>query len=97
VVAIAQWEQAVVDRELKLQEREEQDDHRLDRELKALASHESKLNSHEASLETEWKSLEEIRAEVLGHKLATDTRDECLNSRAAELVDREKHLVERQL
>jgi hypothetical protein len=37
-VATAQWEQAVVEQELKLQEKEEQGDLRLERELKALAS-----------------------------------------------------------
>jgi hypothetical protein len=57
----------MADRELKLQEREEQDNLRLDPELEALASCESKLNSHEASVEVERKSLVETHVEVLGH------------------------------
>jgi hypothetical protein len=40
----AQWEQAVVEQVLKLQEREEQDDLRLEHELEALTSHKSDLN-----------------------------------------------------
>jgi hypothetical protein len=54
----------VADRELKLQEREEQDDLRLERELEALTSRESDLSSRKATLAAERKDLEETRAGV---------------------------------
>jgi hypothetical protein len=49
----------VVDRELELQEREEQDDLSLGRELEALTTHESDLSSRATTLAMEWKDLEE--------------------------------------
>jgi hypothetical protein len=85
----------VEDQELKLQEREEQDDLRLKRKLEAIVSHESDLSIHEATLAVERKDLEEIRAGVLARELVADIRDVRLNSREEELADREKQLVER--
>jgi hypothetical protein len=96
VVAMAQQEQTVADQELKLQEREEQDDLRLKRELEDLASHESDLSNREATLATERKDLEETRAGVLARELTVDIWDVCLNSKEEELVDREKRLAERE-
>jgi uncharacterized protein (DUF3084 family) len=87
----------VADRELKLQEREEQYDLRLDHELKALTTRESDLSSREATLAMERKDLEETRIKILARELAADIRDMHLNSREEELVDREKRLVESQL
>jgi hypothetical protein len=92
---LAQREQAVADWELKLQEREVQDDLRLECKLEALASHESNLSSREATLAVEWKDLKGTRVGVLARELAADIRDVCLNSREEELGDREKRLVER--
>jgi hypothetical protein len=85
----------VADWELKLQEREVQDDLRLECKLEALASHESNLSSREATLAVEWKDLKGTRVGVLARELAADIRDVCLNSREEELGDREKRLVER--
>jgi hypothetical protein len=85
----------VADWELKLPEREEQDDLRLECELEVLASHESNLSSREATLAAEWKDLKGTRVGVLARELAADIRDVRLNSREEELGDREKRLVER--
>jgi hypothetical protein len=95
VMTMAQREQAVAEQELKLQEREEQDDLRLERELKALTSCESDLNNCEATLTVERKDLEETHVMVLFRSLTADVRDLGLNSREEELSDREKRLAER--
>jgi hypothetical protein len=87
----------MVDRELKWQEREEQDDLRLDCELEALTTHESDLSSREATLPAEWKDMEETRTRVLSSELTTDIREVRLNSREEDLADSEKRLAERQL
>jgi hypothetical protein len=87
----------VVDRELELQEREEQGDLSLSRELEAITTHESDLSSHATTLAMEWKDLEETRAGVLARELTSDIRDVRLNSKDEELADREKRLVEMQL
>jgi uncharacterized protein (DUF3084 family) len=87
----------VVDRELELQEREEQDDLSLDRELESLTTHESDLSSRATTLAMEWKDLEETRAGVLARELTSDIRDVRLNSKDEELADREKRLAEMQL
>jgi hypothetical protein len=84
----AQREQAVAERELKLQEKKEHGNIKLEHELEA-------LTSREATLRAERKDLEETRAVVLARELAADIRDSGLNSRE-ELVDREKRLVERE-
>jgi hypothetical protein len=89
-VATAQREQVVAKQELKLWEREEQNDLRLECKLDVLTSSESDLNNHEAALAVEWKDLEETRAIVLARELAADIRDAGLNSREEELADREK-------
>jgi hypothetical protein len=84
----------VAGQELKLWETEEQDDLRIERELEALVSRESNLNSRVATLAAERKDLEETHAVVLARELAADVRDSGLNSRE-ELADREKRLAER--
>jgi hypothetical protein len=86
----------VAEQELKLWEREEQDDLRLKRKLDVLASSESDLNNREATLAVEWKDLEETRAIELARELTADIRDACLNSREEELANREKRLAERE-
>jgi hypothetical protein len=93
---MAQREQIVADLELKLQEREEQDDLRLKHELEALASHESDLSSRGATLGMERKDQEVAHVRVLACELAANVRDEHMNSKADELADREKRLVERE-
>jgi uncharacterized protein (DUF3084 family) len=87
----------VADRELKLQERVEQDGLRLDRELKALVTRESDLSHRNATLAVKQKDLEETCTGMLARELTIDIRDVRLNSREEELVDREKRLAERQL
>jgi hypothetical protein len=94
VTALAQQEQVVADRELKLQDREEQDDLRLDRELEALTTRESDLSSREANLAVERKDLEEIRTRILARELTVDIKDVHLNSMEEELADWEKRLVQ---
>jgi Mg/Co/Ni transporter MgtE len=86
----------VAEQELKLWEREEQDDLRLKRKLDVLASSESDLNNREATLAVEWKDLEETRAIELARELTADIRDACLNSMEEELANREKRLAERE-
>jgi hypothetical protein len=73
----------VAEQELKLWEKEEQGVLKLERELKA-------LTSHEAIIAVERKDLEETHAMVLACELTADIRDSGLNSREEELIDREK-------
>jgi hypothetical protein len=86
----------VVDQELELWEREEQDDLRLECELEALASHEADLNSREATLAVERKGLEDTHGGVLARELTAYIRDVRLNSKVEELADREKRLAEKE-
>jgi hypothetical protein len=95
-VTMAKWEQAVAEQELKLREREEQDDLRLEHELEDLASRESDLNNREATLAAERKDLEETRAVVLAREFVADIRDSGLNSNEEKLADWEKRLVKRE-
>jgi hypothetical protein len=69
----------------------------LERELTGLATRESSLESHEATLTTEQRDFEDTHASVLAHELATDTREGALETRAVEVVDRERLLAEQQL
>jgi hypothetical protein len=80
----------VADWELKLQEREEQDDLRIDRELEALVAHEFDLSSHEATVAAERNDLEETHSRILARELAADIRDMHLSSKEEELADKEK-------
>jgi hypothetical protein len=57
-------ERAVQEMEQKVQEREGLDNIKLDRELEALTTHESCLDSREAIHEAERKALEDARLEV---------------------------------
>jgi hypothetical protein len=49
--AMAEWEQAVEELEQRLQESEGLEDIKLGREIEALATQESSINSREATLE----------------------------------------------
>jgi hypothetical protein len=83
--------------EQRLQEREGLDDIKLGRDLEALATHESNLDDREAILEAEQKALEDDRLTVMAQELAADIREPDLDTRVAELANREKWLVERQM
>jgi hypothetical protein len=96
VVVMAQREQAVAEQELKLWEKEEKGNLRLEHELEALTSCESDLNNREATLAAERKDLEETHTGVLAHELTAIITDLRLNSREEELGDREKRLVKRE-
>jgi hypothetical protein len=86
----------VVEQELNLREREEQNDLRLKCDLEALASCESDLNNHEFTLAAKRNDLEETHAVVLARELTADIRDAGLNSREEKLANREMWLVERE-
>jgi hypothetical protein len=58
-----------------LQEREELNDITLWLELKALSTHETCLDHHEADLEWEQKALEDARAQILACEIDADARD----------------------
>jgi hypothetical protein len=79
----------VVEQELKLWEKEQYDDLRLERELEA-------LTLREATIAAERQDLEETRAMVLVRELTADVRDYDLNSREEELTDRKKQFVKRE-
>jgi hypothetical protein len=83
--------------EHKLKEWEELDDLRLDRELAGLVTRESSLNNHEDTLMAEWMDLEDARVRLLARELTTDIRESGLNSKAAELAEKEKQVVERHM
>jgi hypothetical protein len=59
--------------------------------------HESSLESHEVALVAEQKDFEDARASVLAHELAADVREDTLDTRAVEVVDRERRLAEQQM
>jgi hypothetical protein len=96
ICAVVERERAV-ELEQRLQEREGLDDIKLDRELEALATCESSLDSRGGTLEAERKGLEDARLTVTAREFAADVRETDLNTKAAELADREKCLVERQM
>jgi hypothetical protein len=88
---------AVDELEQKLQEREALDDLRLERELAGLSMRESSLENHEAALAAEQRDFEGTRASVLACELAADIREGALETRAAEVADRERRLAEQQM
>jgi hypothetical protein len=94
VRAIEEREWAVDELEKKLQEREALDDLRLERELIGLATRESSLESRKASLMAEQRDFKDTSASVLARKLAADVREATLETRAAEVADRERRLTE---
>jgi exonuclease VII large subunit len=83
--------------EHKLKEWEELDDLRHDRELAGLVTRESSLNNREDTLMAEWMDLEDARVRLLARELTTDIRESGLNSKAAELAEKEKQVVERHM
>jgi hypothetical protein len=97
VCVVEEQERAVDELEQKLQEREVLDDLRLERELAGLATHESSLESREATLVAKQKDFEDSCASVLARELAADIKESALDTRAAEVADREKWLVEQQM
>jgi hypothetical protein len=90
-------EQAVDEVEQKLQERVALDDLRLECELAGLVMHESSLESREAALMAEQKDFEDARTFVVAHELVADVREGVVDTRAAEVADREKRLAEHQM
>jgi hypothetical protein len=94
VHAIEEQEWEVDELEQKLQEWEALDDLRLERELTGLAMRESSLESHETALAAEKRDFKETPASVLAHELAVDVREDALDTRAAEVADRERRLAE---
>jgi hypothetical protein len=60
-------------------------------------THESSLESHEVALAAEQKDFEDARASVLAHELAADVREDALDTRVVEVVDRERRLAEQQM
>jgi hypothetical protein len=97
VRTVEEWEQAVDELEQKLQEREALDDLMLERELTGLATCESSLERREAALMAEQKDFEDTRALVLARELPADTRECALETRAVEVVDRERLRAEQQM
>jgi hypothetical protein len=83
--------------EQKLHEREDLDDLRLERELAGLATRESSLERREAALAVEQRDFEDTCASILAHELAADTRECALETRAAEVADRERLLAEQRM
>jgi hypothetical protein len=94
VRAVEEQEQAVDELEQKLQEREALDDLGREHKLTGLATCESSLERHEAVLTAEQRDFEDTRASVLARELAADTRECALETRAAEVADRERLLAE---
>jgi hypothetical protein len=93
VHAVEEREQVVDELEQKLQKREALDDLKLERELACLVTRESHLERHENALTAEQRDFEDTRASVLAHELATDTRECTLETRAVEVVERERLLA----
>jgi hypothetical protein len=94
VRAVEEWEWVADQLEQKLQEREALNDLRLERELTGLATRKSSLVSHEAALMAEQRDIEGTLASDLAQELATDGREGALETRAAEVADRERLLAD---
>jgi hypothetical protein len=59
--------------------------------------HESSLERREVALTAEQRDFEDTRSSVLASELATNTRECALETRAAEVADRERLLAEQQM
>jgi hypothetical protein len=94
VRAIEKRDRAVDELEQKLQEREALDDLRLECGLVGLATHESSLEGREAVLVAKQKDFKDACSSVLAHELAANVREDTLDTRAMEVVDRERRLDE---
>jgi hypothetical protein len=55
------------------------------------------LESHETALVAEQKDFEDVHASDLACKLAADVRENTVDTRAAEVANRERRLVEQQM
>jgi predicted nuclease of restriction endonuclease-like RecB superfamily len=97
VRAVEERERTVDELEKKLQEREAMDDLRLERELACLVTRESSLESCEAVLTAEQRDFKDTHASVLARELAADAREGTLETRAAEVADKERLLAEQQM
>jgi hypothetical protein len=97
VRVVEERERVVDELEQKLQERDALDDLRLERELTCLATRESNLKGHETALAAEQRDFKDTRASVLAHQLTADVREVALDTRAVEVVDRERQLAEQQM
>jgi hypothetical protein len=86
----------VVDRERDLQAHHEVVDTQLECELKRVTSHEASLGSCETVLAEERKKLKEAWL-IVSDVLATNISHARLDTREAELVDRERRLAKAQL
>jgi hypothetical protein len=94
VRAVEEWEWVVDELEQKLQEREALNDLRLERELTGLATCKSSLVSHEAALMAEQRDIEGTLASDLAQELATNGREGTLETRVAEVAERERLLTD---
>jgi hypothetical protein len=97
VRAVEEQERPVDDLEQKLQQREALDNLRLEHELAGLTTRESSLESHQATLAVEQRDFEDTRASVLASELTTNVREVALDTRVAEVVDRERQLAKQQM
>jgi hypothetical protein len=79
--------------EQELQENEEEVTDTLERGRSELSSREADLDTYETTVEVDWKSLGDLRVEVLVHELATNLKANHLAFREKELADREKQLA----
>jgi hypothetical protein len=73
------------------------DDITLRRELEALSTYETSLDRREANLEREQKALVGVCAQILDRELDADAWDTRLRDQEAQLVARERQLVEREM
>jgi hypothetical protein len=97
ICTVDERDRVVEELEQKDQERKGLDGINLERDLKALATSGSSIDSCEANLEIEWKALEDACLEVTAHELASNIKERNLNNRVVELAEREKRLVKRQM
>jgi hypothetical protein len=81
----------------RLLEREELDEITLRRELEALGTRESGLDSCEAELDREREGLKDASVQILARELDADAREAGLRDQEARLAARERQLAERQM
>jgi DNA-binding transcriptional regulator YbjK len=97
VRTVAERTQAVEQLVDQLLEREALDDLNLNPKLEGLATRESSPEHREATLEAEHKALEDARVMVFSCELTTEIKETNLKTQVAELEEREKRLVGRQM
>jgi uncharacterized protein (DUF3084 family) len=86
----------VVGQERKLQEKEENSAHKLERESSELQSCTNDLSTHKVIVEVEWECLRKTREDLFTRELTITLQEGTLERRAIALTSREKELANKE-